>query len=143
MLFHFYRTPALSPARKKRLLNLLRESVFPQIKGLETEFCYNVQTQEALSEREIELLTWLLGETFEVNQFGLDSFFPERGISLEVGPRLSFKSAWCTNALAICHTCGLAKISRIERSRRYLVVGSLSLTPARQEGIFYGEEHGR
>lgn len=135
MLFHFYRTPALSPARKKRLLNLLRESVFPQIKGLETEFCYNVQTQEALSEREIELLTWLLGETFEVNQFGLDSFFPERGISLEVGPRLSFKSAWCTNALAIFHTCGLAKISRIERSRRYLVVGSLSLTPARQEGI--------
>ncbi len=135
MLFHFYRTPALSPARKKRLFNSLQESVVPQIKGLETEFCYNVQTQETLSERVIELLSWLLGETFEVNQFGRGSFFPERGISLEVGPRLSFKSAWCTNALAICHTCGLGKISRIERSRRYLVDGVAGLTEAQRESF--------
>ena len=38
---------------------------------------------------------------------------------LEVGPRMNFTTAWSTNAVSVCHACGLTKIARIERSRRY------------------------
>lgn len=40
---------------------------------------------------------------------------------IEVGPRMSFSTAWAANALSICKSCGLHQISRIELSRRYLV----------------------
>ena len=32
---------------------------------------------------------------------------------------MNFTTAWSTNAVSVCHACGLRKISRIERSRRY------------------------
>ena len=34
---------------------------------------------------------------------------------------MSFTTAWSTNAVSICHACGLAAIQRIERSRRYRI----------------------
>ena len=42
-----------------------------------------------------------------------------RGEIFEVGPRMSFSTAWSTNAVAVCHACGLGAIRRIERSRRF------------------------
>jgi phosphoribosylformylglycinamidine synthase len=39
--------------------------------------------------------------------------------TFEIGPRLSFATAWSTNAVAICHASGLTSIQRVERSRRY------------------------
>ncbi|MEW6161845.1 MAG: phosphoribosylformylglycinamidine synthase [Nitrospirota bacterium] len=42
---------------------------------------------------------------------------------LEVGPRMNFTTAWSTNAVSVCHACGLTKITRIERSRRYKLTG--------------------
>ena len=103
MLFHFYRTPALPEGQKERLLITVRATVSSEIEKLETEFCFNVQTRDPLSEREVGLLSWLLGETFDADQFGGRSFFPKGGTCLEVGPRLSFKSAWwheCTGYLS-------------------------------------------
>ena len=38
--------------------------------------------------------------------------------TFEIGPRLSFATAWSTNAVAICHASGLTGIERVERSRR-------------------------
>lgn len=38
---------------------------------------------------------------------------------VEVGPRLSFSTAWSTNAVSICRACGLRQVARLERSRRY------------------------
>ncbi len=32
---------------------------------------------------------------------------------------MNFTTAWSTNAVSVCHACGLGKITRIERSRRY------------------------
>jgi phosphoribosylformylglycinamidine synthase len=43
---------------------------------------------------------------------------------VEVGPRMNFTTAWSTNAVSVCHACGLTKIKRIERSKRYKIVGS-------------------
>jgi len=46
-------------------------------------------------------------------------------VVVEVGPRLSFTTAWSANAVSICKACALPEVTRIERSRRYL----LSLAP--------------
>ena len=35
---------------------------------------------------------------------------------------MNFTTAWSTNAVSICQACGLRKITRIERSRRYLLL---------------------
>jgi len=40
---------------------------------------------------------------------------------LEIGPRLSFTTAWSANATAICSACGISSVRRIERSRRILI----------------------
>ncbi|MBI5408434.1 MAG: phosphoribosylformylglycinamidine synthase, partial [Nitrospirae bacterium] len=32
---------------------------------------------------------------------------------------MNFTTAWSTNAVSVCHACGLKKIKRLERSRRY------------------------
>ncbi len=34
---------------------------------------------------------------------------------------MTFTTAWSTNAVSICHACGLGDARRIERSRRYLL----------------------
>ena len=85
------------------------------------EYCFNVGTSSPLSTEELATLQWLLAETFEIGNFGEESFLkPARDI-IEVGPRLNFDTAYSTNAVAICHACGLEKVIRVECSRRYLV----------------------
>jgi phosphoribosylformylglycinamidine synthase len=85
------------------------------------EYCFNVQTSSPLTGEELNLLRWLLAETFEPGNFGEKPFLVNSGRVAEVGPRLSFDTAYSTNAVAVCHACGLVKITRIERSRRYLI----------------------
>jgi phosphoribosylformylglycinamidine synthase len=85
------------------------------------EYCFNVETWAPLTAGELRTLRWLLAETFEIEHFGEKSFLkPARNV-VEVGPRLDFETAYSTNAVAICHACGLEKVARVERSRRYLL----------------------
>ena len=75
-----------------------------------------------------------LREKFGFYAFNLETFTPpypplgkggsEEGVVFEVGPRMNFTTAWSTNAVSVCHACGLKKITRIERSRRYRLVRS-------------------
>ncbi len=125
VLFHRYRTPALSVYQTAGLLATAQEKVSPAIHGIATEFCFNVAADSALAPEEMRLLRWLLAETFEPEQFSDKSFLtpdselPTPNLLLEVGPRMNFTTAWSTNAVSVCHACGLKKISRIERSRRF------------------------
>jgi phosphoribosylformylglycinamidine synthase len=85
------------------------------------EYCFNVETSAPLTAEELRILRWLLAQTFEIEHFGEKSFLkPVRNV-VEVGPRLDFETAYSTNAVAICHACGLEKVARVERSRRYLL----------------------
>jgi len=140
-LLHFYRKPALSPTKKDNLLLLVRKGVSPDISDIETEYCFNIETTAPLVDEEIHILRWLLSETFEPENFSEESFLTHNpppppfskggqrwdyfikeeseGLIFEVGPRMNFTTAWSTNAVSICHACGLTKISRIERSRRH------------------------
>jgi phosphoribosylformylglycinamidine synthase len=86
------------------------------------EWCYNVETSSPLDSQQLQILTWLLAETFEQENFGDGSFLqPPPGRIVEIGPRLNFQTPWSTNSVAICHAVGLTQITRIERSRRYLL----------------------
>jgi phosphoribosylformylglycinamidine synthase len=126
-LFHLFRTPALSKFQTDGLLATARQTVSRAITAIESEFCFNVASSSPLTGDEMRLLRWLLAETFEPEQFSDVSFLnPQSAIRnphllLEVGPRMSFTTAWSTNAVSVCHACGLGKITRIERSRRYLL----------------------
>ena len=145
-LLHLYRTPALSEAKKNELLSFVKQKISSETEDIQTEYCFNIETTEPLSQVETGILRWLLSETFEPENFSNESFLtqntappthpsPSRGegkgggesigsIFLEVGPRMNFTTAWSTNAVAVCHACGLNKITRIERSRRYKLVFS-------------------
>ena len=136
-LKHFFRT---SPPQQHTLLQLSQQHVSAHIQNIETEYCFNVQTDSPLSADQQNRLTYLLSETFEADQFAEQSFLTGSGTILEVGPRMNFSTAWSTNATAICHACGLTQISRIERSRRYLIEPSLSQD---QQNIFLSLVHDR
>src|SRR5512143_2891447 len=150
ILFHLYRTPALSAFQSDGLLATARQKVSPAIHGIETEFCFNVAAESPLTTDEIRLLRWLLAETFEPEKFSDKSFLKRpssvvpRPVILEVGPRMNFTTAWSTNAVSVCRACGLGKISRIERSRRYLL--HLDGSPAmshEQQSAFISLVHDR
>jgi len=89
--------------------------------GPDFEYCFNVETSAPLTADELGILRWLLAETFEIENFKEKSFLEPVKDVIEIGPRLNFDTAYSTNAVAICHACGLEKVIRVECSRRYLV----------------------
>ena len=114
-----YRTPGLSTVEQSKALAKAR-GLGLEIDTLATEHCFYVASDDALDKRQLEVLRWLLAETFEPGGFGDASFLAtDGGKVFEVGPRMSFSTAWSTNAVAVCHACGLTSIHRIERSRRF------------------------
>ncbi len=146
-LLHLYRTPALSSYKKNVLLTAVGNTIDPGISDIETEFCFNIDVSAPLSSRELEVLRWLLAETFEPQNFSEESFLAGKAAAppgtescrpsakggngsagefsellFEVGPRMNFTTAWSANAVSVCHACGLTKVRRIERSRRYKLV---------------------
>ncbi len=139
-LLHLYRAPGLARAERRVLLEMARETIGPHVESLETEHCFNVDATAPLTEAEVDTLTWLLRETFEPQGFARTTFLGED--ALEVGPRMNFTTAWSTNAVSICHACGLTKIRRIERSRRYRLTASKPLDEA-ERAAFLAEVHDR
>jgi len=124
-LLHLFRTPGLSPSQTRQLLTRTSNLLASPLSGIRSEACYNIQSSGALSPQlspqEMDTLTWLLSETFHPEGFARESFLAGSGPVLEVGPRMNFTTAWSTNAVGICHACGLEKIQRIERSRRFVL----------------------
>jgi phosphoribosylformylglycinamidine synthase len=141
-LIHFYRTPGASRAAVATLLERARSALATDIAAIDTETCFNIEVEGQLSGAERSVLAWLLAETFEPDGFRRDSFLGHDGELFEVGPRMSFSTAFSTNAVSICHACGIDRVRRIERSRRYLLHGDAALTP-RQRAAFFALVHDR
>lgn len=86
------------------------------------EYCFNIETSRPLLPQEMAILKWLITETFEPELCGQQSILNDNNRPIvEVGPRLNFETAYSTNAVAICHACGLKAVTRLERSRRIFV----------------------
>ena len=124
-----------------------------EIASIETESCFNVQvdTEDGyLDGVSTERLEWLLRETFDRDGLRLErSAFDDAGVGLgpgcpaasssvavlEFGPRMTFTSAFSSNATSICAACGLTSISRLEKSRRYRVSFANNNAPPSEEVI--------
>lgn len=141
MLLHLYRKPALSPEKKNNLVSLVKERIFPEIENIETEYCFNIDAGEALLKEELDILHWLLSETFEPENFSNESFLICHSslvtphYLIEVGPRMNFTTAWSTNTVSVCHACGLTKIKRVERSRRYKLIFEDKILRFKDSGV--------
>jgi len=92
------------------------------------EYCYYIETLKSFTKSELDVLKWLLAETFEAENFGEKTFLAgKKRKIIEIGPRLNFETAFSTNAVAICHTCGLEKVTRLELSKRYALLPETNL----------------
>ena len=143
---HFYRAPGASP--DVRALPFLRDV------DIAAEYCFNVALAKPLSDVQKARLRWLLSETFDEGPgtgFGHASFLgaaaagagEEGAFLVEVGPRLSFESAFSANAVAICRRCGVP-VRRVERSRRFLLRGAAAAALApEQRAAFVAAVHDR
>ena len=136
-----YRANALSAVKAERLRSQLNEALKSsgeeaQITGVDTEFSFYIDlhpgsTWTSIGEEKRKTLTWLLGETFEPENLSRSSFLAAKqkagATVVEVGPRLSFTSAWSTNACSICQH-SLIKVDRLERFRRFAFTSSSPLS---------------
>ncbi len=134
-LLHYYRTPAIGPYQSQDLTRALSDLTAGKVQGLHSEYCYNIESADILSEDKRKILEWLLAETFQPDCFGASSFLKGKGVLLEVGPRMNFSTAWSTNAASICHACGMPEIRRMERSRRYLLDVTAPLTKVERSRV--------
>ncbi len=85
------------------------------------EYCFNVETSAPLTSDELSVLRQLLADGFIPESISSKPNCPDGRCVVELGPRMNFATAYSTNIVAICQTCGLEKLTRIERSRRYLL----------------------
>ncbi|XP_010242666.1 PREDICTED: probable phosphoribosylformylglycinamidine synthase, chloroplastic/mitochondrial [Nelumbo nucifera] len=126
-VIHFYRVPLIQESATAELLKSVQTKISSQVIGLKTEQCFNIGLHSELSSEKLGVLKWILQETYEPDNLGTESFLNkerQEGIStvvVEVGPRLSFTTAWSANAVSICQACGLTEVIRMERSRRYML----------------------
>ncbi len=88
----------------------------------EFAYCYNVESSRPLTEQEMERLRLILADGFLARTVSLEPVLEGERV-VEVGPRLNFATAWSSNMVSICRATGLDCITRVERSRRYLVPG--------------------
>ena len=129
-VFQLFRRPFLSDEAAATLARKAnaKPAVGGVIDSITTEQCFNVEVTSPLTDEEMTTLQWLLRETFEPDQFAESTSLT--GAVVEVGPRLAFQSAWSTNAVGICGNCGLEKVTRLERSRRFQLNASAPISDA-------------
>ena len=143
-IIHYYReteaSHSLLPSIKESLKGLNLSQDASNIVAVQSESCFNVQLEHGckLNPTQIHQLEWLLGETFEQEKLRFEqSIFalasPDSQsvfLSMEFGPRMTFTSAFSSNAISICQSCNLSPpITRLELSRRYRFQLAESLSP--------------
>lgn len=130
-IVHYYRKTepphSLLPSVLENLRSLSLAADADLIQNIETESCFNVQIAGGeLDETHKERLEWLLAETFEKDnlrleksEFDATATNDDKHLTIEFGPRMTFTSAFSSNAASICAACDLASIPRLEMSKRY------------------------
>ena len=73
-MLQFFRKPALSDSAVKQIQFNTEKNLRIKIDEIITEWCFYIQTNEALNDKELAILRWLLTETFELSNFSDQSF---------------------------------------------------------------------
>lgn len=90
------------------------------------EYCFNIESSRSLTSEEQRRLRLILADGFLENSVTTKPLLTGDRV-VEMGPRLNFATAWSSNMVSICKATGLECVSRVERSRRYLVDASRDL----------------
>jgi phosphoribosylformylglycinamidine synthase len=99
-------------------------------------YCFNVESTTPLGEKEMECLRLVLADGFLIETVSTTPVLKGERV-VEVGPRLNFATAWSSNMVSICRAIGLDSVTRVERSRRYVVPPGITLD------AFISENHDR
>lgn len=83
-------------------------------------YCFNIESTRELTDEELRCIRLILADGFLIDTVKQSPVL-DGGRVVEVGPRLNFATAWSSNMISICKATGLDVITRMERSRRYLV----------------------
>lgn len=119
MIVSFFRRSKLWATEEELWRAILQRKVSPEIMQVRIERRFLVDSARALKKDELDMLEWLLKETYEPEMFDEHSFF--NGDIIEVGPRLAIVTPGSTNTVSICSACGLDSIKRIEQTRRFSI----------------------
>lgn len=145
IIHHYYRKTdpphSLFPRIQEELKDLRLHSEADKITAIDTESCFNVQVgtggndeNDSLATEEKRKLEWLLKETFDdglrLEASWLTGGADQKDWIVEFGPRMTFTSAFSSNAVSICQACGIRSIERLELSRRYRFVLTATLSDA-------------
>lgn len=84
------------------------------------EYCFNVGFEGSLVAENMIKLRTILSEGFVLETISMTPHFSGANV-VEVGPRMNFATSWSSNMVSICHAVGLSMITRVERSRCYVV----------------------
>lgn len=114
----------------------------PTLTDLQQETCYYILVDQKFGAEGVQAedVVQVLGKEASCQLWGLlgDPWLPDSGLRttthlhttqdsqalVEIGPRLTFTTAWSTNAVSICHAAGLTGVRRLERAHRYLITAS-------------------
>ncbi|GMI35963.1 hypothetical protein TeGR_g14440, partial [Tetraparma gracilis] len=121
-ILHYYRP---SPPASASLLSSLNASLPScSLSSLRREVCFNISVTREPTGEEMRRLKWLISETFcAAETTATPALAAGPGVPLvEFGPRLTFCTAFSSNAVEICRQCGVECVDRFEQSRRYLLV---------------------
>nr|WP_320011018.1 phosphoribosylformylglycinamidine synthase [uncultured Desulfobulbus sp.] len=83
-------------------------------------YCFNIESSRPLENQEMERLRLILADGFLMETVSRQPQLTGERV-VEVGPRMNFATAWSSNMVSICRAVGLDVVTRVERSRRYLV----------------------
>ena len=83
-------------------------------------YCFNVESSRPLTAMEMDCLRLVLADGFLLDTVSFTPLLQGERV-VEVGPRLNFATAWSSNMVSICRATGIDCVTRVERSRRYLV----------------------
>lgn len=122
-IIKFYKSPGLKSGQLKNKFNNVVQ-VSPLVTKIETELCYYIETNGPLSLEELKTLKWVLVSPFEPNSLSNDTTFTgglNQRLIVEIGPRLNFSTAFSSNAVSICKSVRLDKVTRIEVAVRYCI----------------------
>lgn len=121
-VYRLYRTPGFTKAKKIEIFNKLKQKC-ELLEKLDTEICFHVEITSPITERQKEILKWVLQDALNPQNLFERSQLKEAKLSIliEVGPRFNFSTSNSTNAVSICQSLGLNQVTRLEISRSYLL----------------------
>eukprot|EP00658_Telonema_sp_P-2_P040842 TRINITY_DN29209_c0_g1_i1.p1 TRINITY_DN29209_c0_g1~~TRINITY_DN29209_c0_g1_i1.p1 ORF type:complete len:454 (-),score=102.18 TRINITY_DN29209_c0_g1_i1:52-1413(-) len=133
-VLHYYASaPEVAAQTQHRLSGSNLLSAMMEVVTVECELCYNIMMTGAISDLDRDILESLMQTT--CTSRGLVTSGDLEWL-VEVGPQLTFETAWSSNALAILRSASptLAQsVVRIERSRVYRLVTSARLSGGEQQ----------